>query len=1369
MLWRARITNYALLPYANRAKFFPDNKYFTDGYEFYGGGIFSNFSLKDGYGEVPQLPQLEDIETTIDSGYVKTSNFDWRKVHGADDNSSFYFDNNPDSLYAWNTQAGSNIWFYENGNGWLTSVKQQTTYSGGIADFIYPSTRVCPNGCFIYGPVSSTESCFNLFNNAHHDYDLSEQYIMELGYDAVTDDYEAGTCINNYVNRPYPYDTLTNAGDSCFLTDTFYTYNLHVLDSVLFIATTDTSLIFTGNLNDLQVCEFDTIINAYVHRDTIYVGVNYIVYDNYLINPTYMNGGSPNIIFNYISDYGIVNESFLTWQDTLLFGDTIMLGQQLDYRVKISDYTGNISNENDVKYYLINNGPGAGLPREGHTCTLVGFGTVSPGDTIDLDGGWGNNEIVVPMFHPYVGQTYWIFKEQNGLTFGDGGYVKIIIGKMYNRGYGFPFCEYVSGDVYDTENNITTPVYDADGDGYCFWGLGNKPAGCDTCPDEPDCNDNNPLLHHYDNNMRCMPDCDSLSSLTSTIPSVIVSDTTIKDDFILYNIIVSNNAILTLQGDIFLNDDVKITVNHGSTLYLKGAHLQSYCGNNWEGIIVKGNKDSSLGPTGNAMLTASGAILEDAECAISGDVGAIVNAQGCTFRFNELDVSLRPVVLNAYSFQVNNFTNADFINCKFYTFCDTLINYEISNVGLLCVKGVEFKNCHFKDWRVDGDTAYFRSGIFCLYSGCKAYISESLTPVSFENMEYGIFGHSTQLLPVEIENYNFENCLRGIYLNNSYNAYIVNNTFNIPNRDEIPDEIPYGIYMDVCKNFRIENNKLSVGLRSGQPVHYATPCETFAGIITKDCDESTDEIYRNYFYKNATAVQAIGENKDYNYDEHGITVKCNEFYNNSYDIFVTPDIYNPYADTLNTGIAQYQGSDNFPAGNLFTDSVHKSYPHFSINWGNFTNICNDAEFFNYYYNDTTGYPRVYPLHVADSGVVNLIDTHIILTDSTCPDRTIDTTGGGGIGGGVIKSAQLKTSINYYTSQLANLTDGGNTELTIAEIVLANDYTAWQTYLSLMNKSPYLSDKALKEVAAKEEGLTTPMVRDVLVANPQAAKSNEVQAILNERIEELPDYMIEQINSGRTNISPREFLEMRKAECTAEYSRIINNRIRYIAKTPGLSLQDSVEYYLNSLDIPVFHYMLSDFYASMGDYNSAISELNNINYTGSEIPPRIQESTAFYTMLSQWQTDSVNLMALDSSKLQMLEYYETGHPTVAAKARSLLFLNNSCDYEEPIYYPSQITSRKMRVINETEKETGYFNVYPNPATDFVQVSWKCAEDTEATGIKIFNIQSHNIYSQRISGQENIILIPVKDYKPGVYSCILTFANGVNETKKFTIVK
>ncbi len=1367
MLWRARITNYALLPYANRAKYFPDNKYFTDGYEFYGGGIFSDFSSKSGYGEVPQLPQLDYIETPIDSGYVKASYFDWREAHDANNPSSFYFDNNPDSVYYWSNNQ-LNL-YVEQGNGWLTSVKQQTTYSGGINSFIYPSTRVCPNGCFIYGPTSATEACFNLYSNAHHNYDFSEQYLMELGYNATNDKYVGGTCINNYVNRVFPYDTLINEGDFCFLTDTFYTYSLHILDSVLFIATSDISIVFDGDLNDLQITQYDSVNKIYTHRDTIYVGLDYIIYDNQLIKPNYNSGGIVAKIMQRIRDYGAVNESFLPWQDTLLFGDTIYENQQLEYRVKIDDYISNLKSENDVKWFLINNGPTAGTPRMGHACTLVGFGIVTPGDTIDLDGGWGNNQKVVQMFHPFIGQTYWIFKEQNGIGFGEGGYVKILIGEMYNN-YGFPNTYFVKKNVYDTENSISIPVYDADGDGYCFWGLGDKPEGCDTCPNIPDCNDNNPFLHHYDGNMRCMPDCDSLALLTSEIPPVIISDTTIKNGFILYDITVDNNTMLTLEGEIFINNNVKITVNHGSTLYLKGAHLQSYCGNKWKGIILNGNRDSSIGITGYSMLMASGAVLEDAETAITGDVGAIVNAQGCTFRFNKFDVVLKPFVFSSYSSQVNNISNAKFINCKFYTFNDTTINYEISNVGLICVKGVQFKNCHFKDWRVDDDDTFSRAGIVCLGSGCKVYTTESGIPSSFENMQYGIYSQSNHFLPLEIENYNFINCLRGIYLNDSYNAYIVNNTFNIPNRDEIPDEIPYGIYMDVCKNFRIENNTLTVERRSTQQIHYATPCETFAGIITKDCSESTDEIYRNYFCKNATAVQAIGENKDYNEDEYGVSVTCNDFDNNTYDIFVTADIDNPYADTLNTGIAQYQGSDNFPAGNLFTDSIYEELSFITINWGDFTNIYNDAEFFNYYYNDTTGYPRVYPLHVAGSGVVNLIWTSTPFSqDSTCPDRTIDTTGGGGIGGGVIKSAQLKTSINYYSSQLANLTDGGNTELTIAEIVLANDYTAWQTYLSLMNKSPYLSDEALKEVAAKEEGLTAPMVRDVLVANPQAAKSNEVQAILNERIEELPAYMIEQINSGLTNISPREFLEMRKAECTAEYSRIINNRIRYIAKTPGLSLQDSVEYYLNSLDIPVFHYMLSDFYASMGDYNSAIAELNNIDYTGIEIPLRIQESTAFYTMLFQWQTDSVNLMALDSSKLQMLEYYETGHPAVAAKARSLLFLNNACDYEEPIYYPSQITSRKMRVSNEAEKETGYFNVYPNPATDFVQVSWKTNDNIEAIGITISNALGNYLINKSISGKENTIIISLKEFTQGIYLCTIHYSDGTSETQKFTLIK
>jgi hypothetical protein len=110
-----------------------------------------------------------------------------------------------------------------------------------------------------------------------------------------------------------------------------------------------------------------------------------------------------------------------------------------------------------------------------------------------------------------------------------------------------------------------------------------------------------------------------------------------------------------------------------------------------------------------------------------------------------------------------------------------------------------------------------------------------------------------------------------------------------------------------------------------------------------------------------------------------------------------------------------------------------------------------------------------------------------------------------------------------------------------------------------------------------------------------------------------------------------------------------------------------------------------------------------------------------------------------------------------------------DYEEPVYYPSQITTKKIKISNEAEKETGYFNVYPNPATDFVQVSWKITGNTEVAGINIYNIQSHNVYSLNLKGQENTIIIPVKDFSPGVYTCTINFMNGIKKTKKFTVFR
>lgn len=178
LIWIAGDTDFSNLSYASKAKIWGQN-YKSFGYEFYSRGFYSIFGPTES-GNV------------LNHDYV--SNFDWRNRHGANLESSGYYDGDV------------------NGTGWMTPVVCQGYGCWLNDEFLcnVPETDCNQMGgiyrtagtCWIFGPTAYVEALTNLYYNEHIDIDLSEQYIAcEEG---TVNPWYVSAAWNYYVNDGVP-------------------------------------------------------------------------------------------------------------------------------------------------------------------------------------------------------------------------------------------------------------------------------------------------------------------------------------------------------------------------------------------------------------------------------------------------------------------------------------------------------------------------------------------------------------------------------------------------------------------------------------------------------------------------------------------------------------------------------------------------------------------------------------------------------------------------------------------------------------------------------------------------------------------------------------------------------------------------------------------------------------------------------------------------------------------------------------------------------------------------------------------------------------------------------------------------------------
>ncbi len=462
LLWVAAVNPISQLPFYQKKTLFGD-KYNIEGLEYYIGGIFSYYSYQG--------------NSNLSKGNL-TNHFDWRNRHSANEQTSPYWDGDPD-IHHWPS------YFHEIGNGWITSIKDQQAWCP------------CSKGCFTFGPLGAIEAVTNLYFNQHLDYDLSEQHVLSC----------------------YP-----SAG------------------------------------------------NCY-------------------------NGGFENMVLKFAEDSGIVNESCFPWDPQIHVDDggpgtppCNNICNNPNAKIKITSYypfsTSQINDYDIIKDSLINHGPlSISLYNPGgHAMTLIGYGTVEESDTLHLNYGWGSF-IIVPSGSPLIGETYWIFKQSYFTTFGINGYVNMITKQASSNAPEFLRIQSLGLPIENLlDNSLEVLCQDLDGDGYYWWGIGDKPASCPAwAPDERDCDDSDPFVGPYDNEYNCTPICEFDNIWTD----ISINTTITQNTYMTTHIKVNNGNTLTIENGatLFIHSQSQIIVEDGGTLFLDNGNIK-VCGDvQWEGEL----------------------------------------------------------------------------------------------------------------------------------------------------------------------------------------------------------------------------------------------------------------------------------------------------------------------------------------------------------------------------------------------------------------------------------------------------------------------------------------------------------------------------------------------------------------------------------------------------------------------------------------------------------------------------------------------------------------------------------------------------------------------------------------------------------------
>ncbi|MCK9401248.1 MAG: T9SS type A sorting domain-containing protein [Bacteroidales bacterium] len=1368
MLWFANRNPISDLSYNDKVTRFGE-KYNLLGLDYYTGGIYDGRPGVDGPADGSEL---------VDS-------FDWRNRHGANDpsKSAFYYNNGP------------------NTSGWLTAIEDQS------------EIPICDGLCYIYGPLAAIEGVANIyFNYPMKNYNLSEQDVLDCdiatsdchgGFDFVTNifardsgivdeacyprDSTHGNCRQNSPPNGSAQNQLKIAGYHAN-----YTYNTDTLKVALINhGPLDVSLsYYNGGSHIIALVgygivkakdtlydtsyPFDTII---VHDNSNYIGQLYWIFKN-----SWGTGyGAHGYFYHLANDVHIASATYylLPIDDILSLTDTVVpydkdkdgywnWGISPEYNLPAgacSQREDSDDSENrigpfdshyngtpvkpELKVYL-----SSGQSIEHMYVTNNSFFSFSTGDLIN------DHELHFYIENPGDAQL-------NLFPVGiiGEGRVEIIPVNGASENYDITLLPQRKVCMGDANEFIVT-----------FTGLIQGEL-------------TKIKIFLYENGE--VPDFEFVLLYNDCLPAtelVTIRENQTWDIFGLKNkdYLITNGAILTVTGEIAMAENSDIFIDRGSKLVLDGGRLTSSCNTLWNGIDIWGNASMPQMTDYQGMVQIiNGGTIEFADTAIATarqngiytiPSGGIISCRDAIFKDNVIDIMFYPftnthpitheILPNFSRFTRSRFETTDAL----YEITRNIPNKHIlmDEVGGIIIMGCTFGNYSTQknDPRGKGIESY-GAGYFISSECVQGNIipCPELLPCRFENLEYGIRAfNSNSRYSITVNSADFIDNCRGIFMSLTYDATIIKNRFEL-NADEAyfePGDTLIGIYTEYCTRYQIEENKIT----GSDPDYF-----NLVGMhILNSGSDYYNEIYNDSLIDLTYGIIAAGENRNKD-GTKGLCIKCNDFIECSLDVYITPEGGFNH-DFL--GIATNQGfpgsaappgvdPNSMGAGNTFTADEYSSLDY------NFYNNP-DLDQINY-----THQPNTFENKLRPSEYENIEPSEDIYVsyskDTSCPSHFHS----GGIQLESEKSilSNEKEILTAYSGTLTQYVDGGDTPGLTFEIQTSFPDDALDLRQQLLDESPYLSDTVMKSAIEKENVLLNAMVRDILVANPQAAKSADILNVLENKFDPMPDYLMEQILEGKSIMGEKEMLEREISSHYILKSNAFSNIVRYYKNDTLLnSSKDSVIAYLEDNYSPETHYQLAFCKLYTGDSTEVLDILNSILVDFSLTADQMN-THEFYedliNILIPMQSDSVRI---DSTTYPgLFSIMEESNEIPGIYSRNLLVINDLISYSEPVFLPTILKNKHItdKYFHNELIDYSYLNIYPNPAKSYLIIEYNLENFAKPAFININDAYGKKLYGLHIQDNQNQYLLDTRAYSPGIYLISLMSGNKILKKAKCLIIR